>query len=262
MSPSPPIDPLVRLFGLTGRVAVVTGAAGGIGAAVVETLLDAGASVSAWDARWPAREDPAAGHERSRSGALDRVTVDVADADAVTEAMTGVVARHRRLDVLVHAAGVTDRTPSLDVEPTAWDRVVDVDLGGTFHCVQAAGRVMATAGGGSIITVASQLAVAPPGGRAAYVASKAGVIGLTRTLAVEWAPAVRLNVIAPGVTRTAMTTEIEADPVLRDHFLERIPAGRFAEPSEIAAAALFLASDASAYVTGHVLVVDGGYTVP
>lgn len=246
------IEPIGQLFGLTDRVAVVTGAASGIGAAVVAAFATAGAAVSAWDVRWP--DGP--------SAAIEQTIVDVADGEAVERAMADVVARHGRLDVLVHAAGITDRTPSLDVELEAWDRVVDVDLRGTFICARAAARAMVAAGSGSIVTVSSQLALAPPGGRAAYVASKAGVIGLTRTLAVEWAPGIRVNAVAPGVTRSPMTAAIEADPATRARFIERIPAGRFAEPAEIAAAALFLASDASAYVTGHVLVVDGGYTIP
>lgn len=257
------VGPFERLFGLSGRSALVTGAASGIGAAVVETFVRAGAMVSAWDVLWPGGPGPVAGRRPDGSAtAVGRATVDVADPEAVERAMAEVVARHGRLDVLVHAAGITDRTPSLEVSLEDWDRIVNVDLRGTFVCVRAAGRAMVAAGSGSIVTISSQLALSPPGGRAAYVASKAGVIGLTRTLAVEWAPGVRVNAIAPGVTRSPMTAAIEADPEVRDRFLDRIPARRFAEPSEIAAAALFLGSDASAYVTGHVLVVDGGYTIP
>ncbi len=253
----------MELFGLAGRVALVTGAASGIGAATVETFVEAGARVSAWDVRWPAELAPARGaRPGAERGSVEQAVVDVADAAAVERALDDLVARHGRLDILVHAAGVTDRTPSLELDLATWDRVVDVDLRGTFACVRAAGRAMVAAGGGSIVTIASQLALAPPGGRAAYIAAKAGVIGLTRTLAVEWAPAVRVNAVAPGVTRSPMIAQIEADAATRERFLGRIPAGRFAEPPEIAAAALYLASDAASYVTGHVLVVDGGYTVP
>jgi NAD(P)-dependent dehydrogenase (short-subunit alcohol dehydrogenase family) len=263
MTDRPAVPSIDRLFGLWGRVAVVTGAASGIGAAVVEALEAAGATVCAWDLRWPAEAGSAPGTPtHDPTGTAERATVDVADGAAVERAMAGVVARRGRLDILVHAAGITDRTPSLELDLEAWDRVVDVDLRGTFVCARAAGRAMVAAGAGSIVTISSQLALSPPGGRAAYVASKAGVVGLTRTLAVEWAPAVRVNAIAPGVTRSPMTAAIEADAEVRARFLGRIPLGRFAEPSDIAAAALYLASDASAYVTGHVLVVDGGYTVP
>lgn len=254
---------LERRFSLSERVALVTGAASGIGEAVVDMFITAGATVVAWDLRWPDGAHLTRRREAHRpSSSTEQMTVDVSDPDAVEGAMGHVLARYQRLDVLVHAAGITDRTPSLDLGPAAWQRVVDVDLGGTFLCVRAAARSMSAAGRGSIVTVASQLALSPPGGRAAYVASKAGVIGLTRTLAVEWAPGVRVNAIAPGVTRTPMTDVIDADPEVRARFLDRIPAGRFAEPAEIAAAALFLGSDASAYITGHVLVVDGGYTIP
>jgi 3-oxoacyl-[acyl-carrier protein] reductase len=115
--------------------------------------------------------------------------------------------------------------------------------------------------GGAVVNVASQLAIAPTGGRAAYVSSKSGVIALTRSLAVEWAPKIRVNAVAPGVTRTAMIEAIERDERTRRSFEERIPLGRFAEPAEIAGAILFLASELSSYVTGHILVADGGYTI-
>ncbi len=229
---------------LEGRVAFVTGAAGGIGRATVAILREAGATV--------------VGGDRERADGV--VPLDVRDEASIREAIGACVERHGRLDILVNAAGVTHRVPSLDVQLEDWDRVQEVNLRGTFLCCRAAATVMRDAGG-AIVNVASQLAIAPTGGRAAYVSSKAGVIALTRSLAVEWAPKVRVNGVAPGVTRTAMIEAIERDEPTRRSFEERIPLGRFAEPREIADAILFLASAASSYVTGHILVADGGYTI-
>lgn len=229
---------------LDGRVAFVTGAAGGIGKATATILREAGATVVGGD------REPADGV----------VSLDVRDERSIRDAIGSCVERHGRIDVLVNAAGVTHRVPSLDVAVADWDRVQEINLRGTFLCCREAARAMRETGG-AIVNVASQLAIAPTGGRAAYVSSKSGVIALTRSLAVEWAPKIRVNAVAPGVTRTAMIEAIERDERTRRSFEERIPLGRFAEPAEIAGAILFLASELSSYVTGHILVADGGYTI-
>lgn len=229
---------------LAGRVALVTGAAGGIGRATAALLRDAGATVVGAD------REPAEGV----------VPIDVRDEASIREAVAACVDEHGRIDVLVNAAGVTHRVASLDVLVADWDRVQEVNLRGTFLCCREAARAM-RGPGATIVNVASQLAIAPTGGRAAYVSSKAGVIALTRSLAAEWAPRIRVNAVAPGVTRTAMIDAIERDPAARRSFEERIPLGRFAEPEEIASAIVFLASPASSYLTGHILVADGGYTI-
>ena len=238
------------LLGLAGRRALVTGASGGIGRATVRALAMAGMRVVATDRDAVAVE-----------GAEACEVLDVADPASVASAVARAHARLGGLDLLVSNAGVTQRVPSVDVRLEDWDAVQEVNLRGTFLCCQAAARLMLAAGRGSIVNVSSQLAIAPPGGRAPYVSSKAGVIGLTRTLAVEWAPAIRVNAVAPGVTKTKMIDAIERDPALRERFIGRIPLGRFAEPEEIAAGILYLASDLASYVTGHILVLDGGYTI-
>ncbi len=238
------------LLGLGGRRALVTGASGGIGRATVRALADAGMRVVA-TGRTDATVAGAEGYE----------VLDVADPASITGAVERARARLGGLDLVVNNAGITRRTPSIDVRLEDWEDVQDVNLRGTFLCCQAAARSMLAAGGGAIVNVSSQLAIAPPGGRASYVSSKAGVIGLTRTLAVEWAPTIRVNVVAPGVTKTKMIDAIERDPDLREEFLRRIPLQRFAEPEEIASGILYLASDLASYVTGHVLVIDGGYTI-
>ena len=237
-----------------GMVAVVTGAAGGIGTAVCRAFAAQGARVVGFDRAWAgaAEED-----------GWRRETVDVASETEVDAAFERVAAEEGAPQVLVNAAGITHRAPTVDTDTEAWDAVQAANLRSAFLCCRAAGRLMVEQGSGSIVNISSQLAVSPPGGRAAYVAAKAGVIGLTRTLAVEWAPhGVRVNAVAPGITRTPMISVIEDDPEASRTFAAKIPLGRFAEPDEIAAPILFLASRAASYVVGHVLVVDGGYTVP
>ncbi len=235
-----------------GMTAVVTGAAGGIGSAVCRAFAEQGARVIGLDRAWG---------EDALAHPWVRETVDVASEREVDAAFARIAADGLP-DILVNAAGITHREATVETAVEAWDEVQAVNLRSTFLCCRAAGRLMLDHGAGSIINISSQLAVAPPGGRAAYVASKAGVIGLTRTLAVEWAPrGVRVNAVAPGITRTPMINVIADDPDASRVFAARIPLGRFAEPDEIAAPILFLASRAASYVVGHVLVVDGGYTV-
>lgn len=234
-----------------GAVAVVTGAAGGIGAAVCRALAGQGATVVGLDRGWDG------------GGPEARETVDVTDESAVEDAFARIARERGTPDILVNAAGITHRGSTIEAPTHTWDAVLATNLRGTYLCCRAAARGMLERGSGAIVNVSSQLAISPPGGRAAYVAAKQGVIGLTRTLAVEWAPrGVRVNAVAPGITRTPMIEAIERDPEASAAYAARIPLGRFAEPDEIAAPILFLASSAAAYVVGEVLVVDGGYTIP
>jgi NAD(P)-dependent dehydrogenase (short-subunit alcohol dehydrogenase family) len=162
--------------------------------------------------------------------------------------------------VLVNAAGTVVRGAALDSSPEDWDRTLDTNLGGTFFACQAAARIMRERGGGVIVNVASELAVAATANRAPYIASKAGVAGLTRALAVEWGPlGIRVNAVAPGLTRTGMTADLSPEEL--EQYRLQSPNRRLAEPEDIAEVIVFLASDAARHVVGQMLVVDGGFTI-
>jgi NAD(P)-dependent dehydrogenase (short-subunit alcohol dehydrogenase family) len=247
------------LFSLEGRVAVVTGAASGLGRAIAGGFADAGATVVCADLPGGALADAVAeiGPERA-----DAFEVDVTDRARVEELAEHVHAAHGRCDVLVNSAGIGGRSPAADYPDELWDRVLATNLTGTFSCCRAFGRRMLARGSGSIVNIASIGGVVGFAGSLGYQASKAGVVQLTRTLAVEWAPhGIRVNALAPCTFETAVVArQRAAEPDLYPAMLARIPVGRFGEPAEIVGPALFLASDAAAMVTGHTLLVDGGYT--
>jgi len=252
-------------FSLAGRVAVVTGGARGLGLEMMRALARAGADVVALDvldelARTAAEQTTRDFGVRARSH-----RVDVTDAAEVEETIAMIEAEFGRIDVLVAAAGVADLAAAEDMSIAAWRRVIDINLTGVFLCAQAAGRRMLDRQRGSIILIASMSGqvVNRPQKQVAYNVSKAGVIMLTKSLATEWAPHhVRVNALAPGYFRTAMTDELlAANKPLRDEWESLIPVGRMGVPSELAGSVVYLASDASSYMTGHTLVIDGGYTV-
>lgn len=246
------------LFSLADRVATVTGAASGLGRAIAVGLADAGAYVVAADLPGSALGDLVSeiGIRHARS-----VTCDVADPEQTEELLGQSLAHNGRVDVLVNCAGIGGRGPATEYARELWDRVIAVNLTGTFNCCQAFGRVMLEAGGGSIVNIASIGGLVGWAGSVGYQASKGGVVQITRTLAVEWAPHVRVNAIAPCTFETAVVArQREAEPDLYPAMLARIPMGRFGDPSEIVGPALFLSSQAASMVTGHVLTVDGGYT--
>ena len=243
--------------GLDGRVALVTGAGQGIGREIAGALAQAGARVIVADRN---RETGAATADE-----LDGlfVELDVTDSAAVRAAVDSIVADHGRIDILVNNAGIVRNTPAESTSDDDWRDVFRVNVEGVFWCCREVGRTMLEAGRGSIVNIASMsgLVVNRPQPQAAYNASKAAVIMLTKSLAAEWANrGVRVNAIAPGYVATDLTLKGMSNPEWRDEWLRSTPMGRVAQPAEIAPAAVYLASDASSYVTGSVLVIDGGYS--
>ncbi|WP_308817783.1 GolD/DthD family dehydrogenase [Pseudonocardia alni] len=238
------------MFDLTGSVALVTGAASGIGAEAARALAGQGAVVAGADLRTDGVPEVCASAH----------VVDVADADAAQACVDEVVARHGRVDVLVNSAGIALLAPALELEVDDWRRTLDVNLTGSWLMARAAGRVMVERGYGRIVNLASQAASSGLEQHAAYCASKAGITGLTRTLAVEWGPhGVTVNAVSPTVVLTDLGRAAWDNPAGDAHRAE-IPARRFAEPSEIAAAVVYLASAEAAMVNGAELRVDGGFT--
>ncbi|MEM7211195.1 MAG: 3-oxoacyl-ACP reductase family protein [Pseudomonadota bacterium] len=243
--------------GLSGKRAIVTGAARGIGKAVAERLHAEGCKVAFADIDLSEAEVAARAMDPDGVRAV-AIQVDICDRSAVTGMVESVTARWGGVDVLVSNAGIMDRMPFLEMTDDFWDRVLTLNLKGAFRCGQIVARQIVEQGsGGRIVNVASNSGIFGGRGRAAYGASKAGLINLTQTMAIELAEhGITVNAVAPGPTRTGPHIPEEPWPSVK----ARMPLGRFGDPSEIAAVAAFLASEESSFVTGHVYGADGGYT--
>lgn len=245
-------------FRLDGDVCVVTGAAQGIGFAIARGLASAGATVVIAD------RDESLGQRAAEEIGGTFVALDVTDSSSVDAAFDTVVGRHGRLDVLVNNAGIVKNTPALETDDAAWRAVLAVNLDGVFYCSRSAARHMLRQKSGRIVNIASMSGsiANKPQPQASYNASKAGVIHLTRSLAAEWAAdGVRVNSISPGYVGTELTKRGFENEEWRKAWIEGTPMARMATPEEIAPGVIFLASRASAFVTGSDLVMDGGYTV-
>lgn len=241
---------------LTGQVAVVTGATRGIGRGVATALAAAGARVAMLGRNEALLEEGAAAI-REKGGEARVYTVDVADAEAVQTVFKAIVADFGALDILVNNAGITRDNILLRMKPDEWKDVLDTNLNGVFHCMQAAARTMLKARSGKIINLTSVSALRGNVGQANYTASKAGIIALTKSSAKEFAArGVTVNAVAPGLIETEMTADMTDE--VREYLLANLPMGRLGTVDEVANAVLFLASPFSNYITGHVLLVDGG----
>jgi len=245
-------------FNLQGKVALVTGSSTGIGAAIAQGLARAGADVIC-HGRGDEAEATSEAIRKSGGRSL-AFSADLSDRSAQTAFVTEAVNAFGRIDLLINNAGSIRRNPAVDYSDADWDFLLEVNLSAPFRLSRAIGKLMIEQGGGRIVNIASLLSfqggILVPG----YAASKGGVAQLTKALANEWASKnVNVNAIAPGYIATKNTEALRADPNRSRQILERIPAGRWGEPDDIAGAAVFLCSDAARYVTGHVLTVDGGW---
>jgi len=248
-----------ELFDLTGKVAIVTGAARGLGKAIAQGLADAGASVAIADIDRVEAETTA----RTIGNAL-ALSVDVTRRDQCLQLVEQTVTHYGKLDVMVCNAGIDIIKSAEDLEESEWDAIINVDLKGYFNCAQAATKQMIQQGtGGSIIMNSSIASVVGIHGLVAYAAAKGGVNQLVKTMAVEWAnKGIRVNGFAPGYFENIMqgAGDIHADLKKQEQIKTFTPMGRRGKPEELAGSVIFLASSASSYITGTILMVDGGYS--
>ena len=250
-------------FGLAGRTAIVTGGARGIGRAVAELAAATGADIAILDileeeTPQTAREIAAASGRR-----VEGWCADLADPAQAEAAVGKAVAAMGRVSVLFNCIGINPNTDALEIPPAEWARVMEVNVNGQFYVAQAVGRHMAAEGGGSIVAIGSNsgFIVDRPQPQAHYNASKAAVHQMVKSLAIELAPkGIRVNAVAPGYVMTEMTRRGMSNPEWLPIWQDATPMGRFGTPEEIANVMVFLASDAAAYMTGSVVLVDGGYT--
>ncbi|QCB38383.1 2-dehydro-3-deoxy-D-gluconate 5-dehydrogenase KduD [Sphingobium sp. PAMC28499] len=245
------------IFDLGGKVAIVTGANTGIGQAIALSLAAAGADIAAVG-RTPAGETVEKVRALGRKAEI--VSADLSSIEPVQRVVDETIAKLGGLDILINNAGIIRRADSVDFTEEDWDAVIDTNLKSTFFLAQAAGRHMLAQGSGKIVNIASLLSFQGGIRVPSYTASKSGVAGLTKLLANEWAArGVNVNAIAPGYIATNNTAALQADETRNRQIQERIPAGRWGDPSDIGGAAVFLASPAANYIHGHVLAVDGGW---
>jgi NAD(P)-dependent dehydrogenase (short-subunit alcohol dehydrogenase family) len=246
-------------FSLEGKTAVVTGGTSGIGRAIAIGLAEAGADVVATGRRQQQVEEAAAEIEARGRKSL-RQSSDVGDRASLEKLLAATLEKFGKVDILVNCAGIIKRTPTLDVGEEEWANILNTNLTGTLRASQIFGRSMLERGYGRIVNIASLNSFVALAEVAAYAASKAGVASLTRSLAVEWSKkGVTVNAIAPGVFRTDINAKLLDSTARGQELLMRTPMGRFGKTEELVGAAIYLASDSASFVTGEVLVVDGGF---
>jgi 2-deoxy-D-gluconate 3-dehydrogenase len=245
---------------LSGRVALVTGGARGLGRAIALALASDGADV-AIAARSAGPGSPVEREIEALGRRALMLAADVTERGAADEIVEATAEQLGRLDIVVNNSGVTHVAPALETSDDAWEQVIATNLTAAFRVARAAGRLLTAQRSGKVINVASMVGLRGASHLVAYCASKAGLINMTRALALEWAQfGVQVNALAPGYVETDMNADVREDDARLERILRRVPAGRMAGVEEIASAAAYLASPKADYVTGSVLVIDGGYT--
>lgn len=250
---------ILQKFDLTGKTAIVTGASRGLGKAMALGLAQAGANIvitDLLDTKIAVKEMEAMGVK------VLGLKVDVSKAKDIGIMVKKTLQKFKKIDVLINNAGIYFPTPVLSVKEKEWDKIIGINLKGAMMCAQAVGKEMCKQKSGAIINVASVAGIMAFAQSSAYNASKAAIIMLTKTLATEWAAyGIRVNAICPGIFATEMTKDLLKDKGFQTMVRTKIPMARYAVPEELTGAAVYLASDASSYTTGHALVIDGGWTV-
>lgn len=250
---------VLNLFKLDGKIALITGASAGLGQAMAIALAEAGADVACHCRNDGDADTTCAAIEKLGRRAFS-VSGDMSDKQTPKQLAASVVKKFGRIDILVNNAGMIRRAPAIDFSEEDWSIVIEVNLSSIFRLSQAVARSMIEQGGGKIVNVASLLSFQGGITVPAYTASKSGVAGLTKAFANEWAKYdINVNAIAPGYFATNNTQALQADETRNRQILERIPAGRWGNPSDLAGAVVFLSSSASDYLQGHILTVDGGW---
>jgi len=251
---------MLERFRLDGGVAVITGGGNGIGRATAAALVEAGAAVALFDRDEKAVKETEAAL-RAGGAEVEAYVLDISDENAVETSFEGVNRRWGRLDILVNNAGISIRHPTLELSLADWNNVVAVNMTGAFLCSRVATRYMLPKGKGSIVNTASIMGLSGGGlyPNVSYQATKGGIVNMTRALAVEWArQGIRVNAVAPTWVKTQFISALMTNPELMARIADATPLGRLAEPDEVAAAILFLASPAASMIAGRILAVDGG----
>jgi len=251
---------MTGIFSLEGKNAIVTGASRGLGRAIALALAQAGANVAVTAREVSSLKETAA--EISMQGRVcHAVAQDVREIALIPRALDQCIERLGQIDILVNNAGVEQISPALDVDEALWDAIVDTNLKGAFFWSQALARKLVASGtGGSIVNLCSLTSFVGIPTAIPYTSSKSGLLGMTRALAAEWARSgIRVNGIAPGYIRTAMTDIFYQDPAWQERMRAQIPQGRFGKEGDVGGAVVFLCSEASSYITGHCIPVDGGF---
>ncbi|MCM3762299.1 glucose 1-dehydrogenase [Alkalihalobacillus oceani] len=253
---------VLNSFDLTNKVAIVTGSGSGIGKTIALGLAESGASIVVTEL--PGKEEVA----RETAAEIEKLgqqvlvtTLDVTKVETIRQMVSEVKAHFGRIDILVNNAGIIIRKPSLEVTEEDWDKVHDVNLKGTFFTSQEVAKVMKENGGGKIVNIASINGVVGFYERAAYCSSKAGIVNLTRVLAIDWAEyGINVNAVGPNYLLTPLTEKLFANDEFREDVLYRTPIKRIGTPEDVVGAVVYLASPAANFVTGHTVMVDGGWT--